>query len=188
MYPDALVSMRKYDLFSRVYLFVCFVAALLLACINAAQQSEIWWSIIAGLGLLYSYLVLRYAVIGKSGYRSKVIVLALLGVLALIAVDFVAGYRGWSVDYVLPAGMLAMDAVIVLCMFFNRRCWQSYIMWILGMLLLSLLPVALNMAELESNRYMACLPLAATLLLLLGTMIIGGRRAAEEIRRRFHIR
>ena len=65
---------------------------------------------------------------GKSSCRSKIFILALTTVLACIAVDMVIGYRGWSVDYVLPAGIVLVDTIIIGCMFFNRRSWQSYMM------------------------------------------------------------
>ena len=51
--------------------------------------------------------------------------LVLLAVLITVVVDFITGYRGWSVDYVLPAGIVLVDVVILGCMFFNRRNWQS---------------------------------------------------------------
>ena len=55
------------------------------------------------------------------------------------------------------------------------------------MILCSLLPILLNLFELERNRYMACAPLAASVLLFAGTMILGGHRATTELKRRFHV-
>lgn len=186
MYPDARVAMRKRVFFSRVYLFLGILVEMVLISLNAALDSTIWWSAISGLGILYSYLVLRYAIIGKSGYRSKVIVLTLIALLGAVAIDFISGYRGWSVDYVLPAGILLMDAAILGCMAINRRNWQSYIVWQLAMVVFSLIPMFLHVFELENNRFLALAPIAASGLIFVGTMIIGGRRAGVELRRRFH--
>lgn len=187
MYPDARIVMRKRMFFSRVYLFCAIIAEALLIFINVLFPSPIWWSAITGLGLLYSYMVLRYAIIGKSGYRSKVIVLSIIAILSAVAIDFIIGYRGWSVDYVLPSGILLMDGVILGCMICNRRNWQSYIMWLLAMVLCSLIPILLNLFELEQNRFLAFAPLTASAAIFAGTLIIGGRRAAVELRRRFHV-
>lgn len=187
MYPDVRVRMRRLKLFSRIYLFCAICAETVLFSVNLLTESRIWWSAITGLGLLYGYLVLRYAILGKSGYRSKVLVLTVMGILTAVLIDFVVGYRGWSVDYVLPAGILLVDAVILLCMVGNRRNWQSYLMWQLLMLLCSLLPAALYLLELENNAWMAWLPLAVSGVIFLGTLIIGDRRARLELVRRFHI-
>ena len=187
MYPNVRVRMRRLMLFSRIYLFCAILLEAALLGINILTDSQLWWSAITGLLLLYSYLVLRYAILGKSGYRSKVITLSVLAILSAVIIDFVLGYRGWSVDYVLPAGILVMDAIVLGCMVFNRRNWQSYMMWQLLMILCSLLPAGLFLKELEQNPYLAFLPLTVSCAMFLGTLLIGDRRARTELMRRFHI-
>ena len=188
MYPDVRFAMRRRIFLSRIYLFCGLIVELALILINALCNSTIWWSAITGLGILYGYMVLRYAIIGESGYRSKVITLSMIGILSIISIDFITGYRGWSVDYALPGVILLMDGALLICMLFlNRRNWQSYIVLQLSMMLCSLLPILLNLFELERNRFMAFAPLAVSTLLFLGTMILGGHRAATELKRRFHV-
>lgn len=187
MYPDVRIRMRRLKLFSRIYLFCAILAEAALFCVNLLTESQIWWSAITGLAFLYFYMVLRYAILGKSGYKSKVTVLVILSILIAVVIDFVLGYRGWSVDYVLPVGILVVDAVVLICMIGNRRNWQSYMMWQILMILCSLIPMGLYIKELEQNLYMAFLPLAVSVTIFLGTIIIGDRRARMELVRRFHI-
>ena len=187
MYPNVRHKMQRLKLISRIYLFCAILAEAALFSINLLTDSQIWWSAVTGLALLYVYLLLRYAILGKSGYRGKVIVLAALSICITIGIDFAIGYRGWSVDYVLPAGILLVDVILIGCMIFNRRNWQSYIMWQLLMILCSLLPAVLYLTEFEQNPYLAFSPLAASLTIFLGTLIIGDRRARMELARRFHI-
>ena len=185
MYPDVRLKIRRLMLFSRIYLFCAILLTAILFGINTVVEAQIWWSMV-GLILFYIYLVLRYAILGKSGYRSKVTVLVILSILASIASDFATGYRGWSVDFVLPAGILLVDAIVLGCMIFNRRNWQSYIMWQLLMILCSLIPAGLCLIELEQYYHLAFLPLAVSSAIFLGTLIIGDRRARMELVRRFH--
>ena len=187
MYPDVRIRMRRLKLFSRIYLFCAILAEAALFCVNLLTESQIWWSAITGLAFLYFYMVLRYAILGKSGYKSKVTVLVILSILIAVVIDFVLGYRGWSVDYVLPVGILVVDAVVLICMIGNRRNWQSYMMWQILMILCSLIPMGLYIKELEQNPYMAFLSLAVSVTIFLGTIIIGDRRARMELVRRFHI-
>ncbi len=188
MYPDARLMMRKLLFASRVYLFVALLLQAVLFAINLTAQPQIWWSAITGLILLGGYMILRYAILGKSGHKSKIFMLALLAVLASVAGDFAIGYRGWSVDYVLPVGIVLVDGIILGCMIYNRRNWQSYIMWQLLMILCSLLPAGLFIAGLERNLSLSFLPLVFSIALFLGTMILGDRRARTELKRRFHTR
>lgn len=187
MYPNVRVRMRRRTLACNIYLFLAICAEAVLITINILTNSQIWWSAISGLALLYLYLVLRYAILGKSGYRSKIIVLSVMTVLSAIAVDMVIGYQGWSVDYVLPSGIVLVDLIILGCMFFNRRGWQSYMMWQLLMIVCSVIPVGLYLAGMEKNPYLAFAPMIFSVAIFLGTLIIGDRRARTELRRRFHI-
>jgi hypothetical protein len=187
MYPDARLKTQKMKFVTRLYLFCALVVEFLLITIDFYGENQVHWSILVGLGLLYVYTVLRYAVLGKSGYRAKTIVLVLLAVLLTVAVDFITGYRGWSVDYVASGGILVMDIVIIILMICNRRNWQSYIMWQIAMILLSAIPVVLYLFGLEHNFIMAVLPMIVSVFLFLGTLMIGGRRAVQELYRRFHI-
>ena len=187
MYPDVRFIRRRLALFSRIYLFCAILLQSVLVGVNVLTRSQTWWSAVTGLGLLCGYLILRYTIMGKADYKNKIFTLALIVVLLSIASDFITGYRGWSLDYVLPGGILVVDAIILGCMIFNYRNWQSYIMWQLFMILCSLFPAGLFLAGLEHNGYIAFLPLAASLFLFAGTMIIGDRRAREELRRRFHV-
>ena len=187
MYPNARHKTQKLLFASRLYLFCAIVLEFVLLMIDFNSETQVHWSILVGLGFLYIYTVIRYAIIGKSGYRAKTIVLVLLAVLLTVAVDFITGYRGWSVDYVASGGILLMDVTIIYLMISNRRNWQSYMMWQLSTIVLSLIPAGLYLAGIENNIYMAFLPLVVSVFLFLGTLMIGGRRASQELYRRFHI-
>lgn len=186
MYPDVRSRIKGLRLAGRIYLFCALLVFFALLVADVRRQAQIWWSVPVGLVLLYGYLVLRYAIAGKSGYRGKVMVLAVLAVLLAVAADFVIGYRGWSVDYVLPGGILIVEGIVLGCMACNPKRWYSYLMWQLLMILCSLIPAALYLLGLEHHALMAFLPLAVSVAAFLGTLIIGDRPARQELMRRFH--
>ena len=163
MYPNVWVRSRLMMRISKIYLFCAILLEALLVYINVVTESEIWWCSITGLSLLYGYVVIRFAILGKSGYRMKTILLTLIAILMVIAIDFVVGYRGWSVNYALPAGILLIDAGILLLMIINRRNWQSYLMWQILMILCSVIPLVLWHLGIETVRILSILPRAPQL-------------------------
>lgn len=187
MYPDARQKKQKLMFVCRLYLFCAILVEFILIGICKYFDFKVRWDILSGIGLFYIWLVLRFAIIGKSGYRAKTIVLTLFAVLSAVAIDFSIGYNGWAVDYVISSGILAVDISIIILMICNHRNWQSYIMWQLFMILLSVIPIVLFISGIEKMFIMAVLPAFISVFLFLGTMIIGGRRAAVELKRRFHI-
>ena len=188
MYPNVRTMTRRLALLSRIYLFVAILVEALLIYMNVLSDSEMFWSAIPGLAMLYGYLVLRYAILGKSGYKGKIIVLTLIAILMVVAIDFVVGYRGWSVNYALPSAILLVDAGILILMCINRRNWQSYMMWQIFMILCSVVPLVLYAVGIVTAPLLALLAFAFSTALFLGTLIIGDRRARTELRRRFHVR
>lgn len=188
MYPNVRVMVKKMMLLSRIYLFVAILVEALLITINYYTTSETWWSIITGLILFYGYMVIRFAILGKTGYKAKTIILTIIAILVMVAIDFLAGYHGWSVNYVLPSGIILIDFAILLLMMVNRRNWQSYLMWQIFMILCSLVPVILAVVEIITEPFLAGIAMAFSVFLFLGTVIIGDRRARVELYRRFHIR
>lgn len=188
MYPDVRVRSRKLAMIGRVYLFCAILAEVILIICNIKTESEIWWSAITGLCLFYVYLLFRFAILGQSGYKAKVTVLMLLAISMVVAIDFVAGYKGWSVNYAIPAGILLIDAGIIVLMIVNKMGWQSYLMWQIFMIFCSLVALILYFVGIVDQPLLTLIAFGCSVFLLLGTVIIGDRRARVELKRRFHVR
>lgn len=188
MYPDVGVKRKRFALISRIYLFCAILAESILIFINLKTDSQMLWSVITGLALLYVYLLFRFAILGTSGYKIKVTVLVMIALCMCVGIDFVVGYNGWSVNYVLPAGVLVVDFVILLMMIINHHNFQFYLMWQILMVFCSLIPFALAGIKIITRPEMAWISLAVSVFLFLGTLIIGDRKSRVELRRRFHVR
>ena len=63
MYPNAKIKTRKWVFFSKVYLFTAILLEVILFGINYVDKYQIGWSLIAGLVLLYGYLVILLAIV-----------------------------------------------------------------------------------------------------------------------------
>ena len=113
--------------------------------------------------------------------------LTVIAVIMLVAIDFFVGYDGWSVNYVLPSGILLIDAGILVLMVINRKNWQSYLMLQIFMVICSSVAVVMNVFQIITEPIVSIIALNVSVILLLGTVIVGGRRSRVELKRRFHI-
>ena len=187
MYPDIRMRTRKLVMISRIYLFLSIAAEILLVNVSLLLDWSSIVYLISGMALFYGYMVICYAILGRSGYIAKTMVLTALALAMLVAADFAVGYKGWSVNYVLPSGILLIDAGIVLMMIINRKNWQSYMMLELFTVLCGGVMLILYLFEIVTSPMMSSLAFNVSVILFLGTVIIGGRRARVELKRRFHI-
>jgi hypothetical protein len=186
-YPEAWVVVRRFHLFENIVLFLSILAEAVLIIINYLVTPFFVWSAIVGLILIYGNVVLRLAIIGRSGYMFKAISLVIAAIAILVAIDYLTGYQRWSLNYVMPAGILFMDVGILVLMIVNKRNWQSYMMTQLGTILLSLVPVILLAVGEVTFSYLTVIACAVSVFIFLGTLIIGDDRAKTELKRRFHI-
>ena len=92
-YPDAIATARKFRFVENLVLFISIVAECLLIAINFQVDREVAWSLVIGIILLYGNVVLRMAILGKSGYLAKTVCLVLLAIVMLLGIDYLTGYR-----------------------------------------------------------------------------------------------
>ncbi len=187
-YPDIAAKRQRVKLLLRIYLFVAILVGCTLVVLNLLFTPDFIWSVIPVCALAYVYLTLAYmAGYDKSGYRTKIIVGVFAAVALLILIDGVTGYKAWSGNYVLPGLTIALDIAIMFLVFINRKNWQSYLPIQLIMIPLSLIPFVLYFFGLVTSLTVSYISLSVSVFFFLGTYIIGGERAWEELRRRFHI-
>lgn len=186
-YPDVGIREKRFALLIRIYVFLAVAVEALLVFINFNFHKGIWWSLISAGVFAYIYLVMKIGIQNDAGYRTKMVLLTVLAILLIYMIDRVAGYRGWSLNYVLPSGVIMLNAAILLLMIFNWRNWPSYLLFQLFCILCSLLPLFLWREGYITKPFLSEIALAVSVLLFLGTFIIGGGKARAELKRRFHV-
>ena len=188
LYPNVRVIAKRIDLMIRVYAFVAIVVETFLAYFNYRTYENSYWSVLVGVVLFYVFIALRVTFKEGYEYRTKSIMLVTIGVICVVLIDLLTGFRGWSLNYVLPSAIILVNTGIVVAMIINIRNWQSYMMIELFTILWSILPFILNKMGLLTKMNLSHVASGYSVLLFLGTIIIGGKRASNELKRRFHVR
>ena len=188
-YPDVRFIEKKLELIGRIVLFLSIVAGAAAVWLNYMQKTDVWWSVAVCGGLCYVQLVVLYLIKNKhAGYRNKVVIGTACGIAYVILVDYLFGFTRWSVNYVVPAALLAVDVMIIVAMIVNLRSWQSYLLFQIFVILCSGVCVLLSLAGVITKPAMSYAAFGCSCIFFLAAFIIGGRRAGNELRRRFHVR
>ena len=187
LYPNARVKRKKYQFLENVFLFASIVLWIILFIIDYTTDPEFLWSFTVSLVIIYANVLLRLTILGKSSYMAKLIWTILIGLAFLIEADFLTGYHGWGVNFAMPTAILLWDiALLLLMLFINRRNWQSYIIDQMTALLACGVMLVLMFLDIITFPYYALGVQVFTLLMFVGTIILGDRKAREELMRRFH--
>lgn len=187
MYPDVKKKVNLLNLGIRIYAFLAIVAEIILVLINAYTFQGTWWCIIAGGAMLYGFLTLRFTIYDTAGYKVKVILQTCFAIAFVFLLDYSTGYQGWSMNYVLPGALILIDVGIIVLMVVNYRNWQSYMVFQLFTILCSIAPLILYGVHIITDPRLGYVAVGFSILVFLGTLIVGGTRARSELKRRFHI-
>lgn len=186
-YPNVRAVSRKLNFIVRLYSFLAIITEAVLIIINYLNFHGIWWSAISGISILYFYITLKYSLQKNNGYKTVILIQIIGAVLLVIAADNIVGYRGWSVNYVLPSAVLLLDVTIIMLMIFNTSNWQSYILMQILTVIVSFVCILLWRFEVITSPILTFVAMASSLCMLLGTLIFGDRKAKAELKRRFHV-
>ena len=175
--PDK--EIKKIQFAMSIYTLAAIIAEAILVIIDFHVGDRIGWSIMTGACMVYAYITLKFSIQKHNGYQFKILMQTLLGVAVVGLID--------SVNYVLPAAFILIDATVIVLMIVNSRNWQSYIPMQLLIIVLCIIPYILHHFGISSDSIMCLIALCVAIFVFIGSVIMGGRRAMDELYRRFHV-
>ena len=188
-YPDIKQKTRRFQKVGRILLFLALTLEVILVFVNYITYDSLSkpWSLISGGAIAYLILTL-WDVLGHRQGHIRVIYTQIFVVLGLmILIDASLDWTGWSLEFGLPCVIYGLVLAIVICMAINSSSWQNYLLMQLAAVILSILDVALHFAGFLNHIVLAWIALGLSVLLWSGTMIIGDRKARNELKRKLHI-
>ena len=150
-------EIKKIQLALSIYTLEAIIAEVILVIVDFHVGDRVGWSIMTGACFVYAYITLKFSIQKHNGYQFKILLQTLLGV-----------------------------AVVVL-MIVNIRNWQSYIPMQLLIIVLSIIPFILRHFGISSDSIICLIALCVAVFVFVGSVIVGGRRAMDELYRRFHV-
>lgn len=186
-YPDARIVTRRFRLFENIVLFLSIVAIFVVFVIDYLMSGHLEWSLIVFLAVVYGNVVLRLSILGKTGYMFKTVWSIISALCFLGLIDYMTGYKGWSANYVFPSAIIGSCVGVLVLMIVNNRNWQSYMMFQIFQMLLSVSGMIMWGMGIITFPLLTLIALGCSVLLFLGTLIIGDQRARTELKRRFYV-
>ena len=105
----------------------------------------------------------------------------------IMLVDFVLGYKGWSLGVGMPVIVLTLDAIIIVCMIINMQNWESYLLLQIFCVILGAVQMALYFTKVLQSPVLPWTSFLVSLILFTSSVVIGDRKARNELKRKFYI-
>ncbi len=187
MYPDVEPAMKRLKFIIKLFVFLSVIVECILVLINYLTYNGVKWSIICGGALFYLCFTLIYTFQRNTGHRKKMIAQMVGAMILVYVIDYVLGYHGWSVNYAIPAGIILLDVAVLVLMLVNYSNWQSYIMVQFVILFISIIFVIFIPLRVVEHPVLTIIAASITLVLLVGTLLFGDKKAMSEITKRFRV-
>lgn len=187
MYPKIEFNNHKFIMLLRLFNFMSIILATGLITINVATYNGGWWSVICVGAITYFWITVRYSIQNNTNYAAKILIQTIGGMGLCLLIDIVNGYQGWSINYVIPAIILVAYLAIVILMIVNFMNWQSYILFQITLVVFSIILMGLHLLNIITKPILSYVTLGITLVIFIGTIVFGDKKAKTELIRRFHI-
>ena len=127
----------------QTFSFLCLAVAVICGMINIMTAGTLNWSWFAGAGCVCAWLVVMVAYSKRRNIlKNEIWQLLLISVIAMLW-DRFTGWRGWSVDFILPFGVLSVQFSVPVIARVNRLKREEYLFYLVQACIAGLIPMIL---------------------------------------------
>ncbi|MEG1459143.1 MAG: DUF6320 domain-containing protein [Acetivibrio sp.] len=189
MYPKIALNPNTFHFVKRMVSFLALITAISLFIINYAtyEFAPILWSLISVAAIGYGMITINYSILNNSNLAAKLLVQTIGASILCVIIDVVMGYKGWSVNFIIPSFLLFSDLAMIILMIVNPMKRRSYFMYQIAITIFAVLSFALCFTPLITRKEFALIAGLVCFITLLGSIFFGDKGFQNELIRRFHI-
>ncbi len=175
---------KGYHFVRRLLAFASALACVVCAAANLLLTPDVWWClyVVTALGYLWISVPHMARRGGNAGGKTLMQVLCLSALAVLL--DWEIGWRGWSVDFVLPVICCGGIVTVLVLILANRTNWAGYVLYQVVLAVIGFVPAVLY--ALGAARFLpgAVVPGMLAAVSLLALFLFGDRSIKSEFKRR----
>lgn len=186
IYPEK-IKAKKSDRIIKILISISVAIAIILLLLNKLTTPEIPWAALANAGILYSWVVVIYAIKKNTNIAGHVL-LQLIALSSLaIYIDHVLGMKGRSINLVIPIMIMIANLTMLVLTIVSYRKYMKYAIYQLIIVFLSMFPILLVTEHTVVDKILSIVAIGISILNFLLCLILAAKDIKEAILRKFHI-
>jgi len=186
IYPAVDVNVRRYNIIARIFLFLSIVGGITAIVTNYLTYNGILWSILTVAAILYCWTAIIHSIKHHINVASKIFVQTIFASVFVVIIDFVMGYSGWAVNYVVPNLFSIANISVLIIIIVNRMDWHNYALYQVSIGVFGFIPIVLFLFGVIDRPLTTIIATVISVLTLLFAFIFGDKSVKSELKRRFH--
>ncbi len=187
VFPEIPYKEQKNDLLIRLLALGTVTAAAVCIAVNYIWQEYGWWSVYVSAGLLSVWLAVGIAVKKHGNPPKAVLWQVCAGSCLIVAWDYWTGFRGWSLDFVMPILYTCSLFLMTALVRFLHLKPQDYLVYVGWNLLLGLIPLGLLLGGVLRVIYLSVICVLVSVVGAAVLILFRGAALWAELGRRFHM-
>ena len=171
----------------QTFSFLCLAVAVICGMINIMTAGTLNWSWFAGAGCVCAWLVVMVAYSKRRNIlKNEIWQLLLISVIAILW-DRFTGWRGWSVDFILPFGVLSVQFSVPVIARVNRLKREEYLFYLVQACIAGLIPMILAWTGVVKFVYPSVICAGISILTLAALFIFCKKDTLREFHKKFRM-
>jgi len=178
-----------YDLIFKISTFVGILAIIVINIINYVFIPHLAIYVPLTLGIIFAWIIINVGFVQRKNIPKNIMHEAVIVVLLCILWDKVNGWRGWSVDYVLPVVSASLCVFYFVMGIADRRRLTTHAgYFMVSMIGIVITAILMYVGIFEGiAQYFAVLSIGVGLTLLIAQIVFRGRSFFSELHRWIHM-
>lgn len=187
VFPEIPYKEQKNELLIRLLALGTVIAAAISVAVNYFLQEYGWWSVYVSAGLISIWFAVGIAVRKRRNVLKAVLWQVCAGSCLIFVWDYGTGFRGWSLDFVIPILDSCSFFLMAVLVGFLHLKPQDYLLYLGWDLLLGLLPFGLLLGGVLQVAYPSVICVLISITGLAFLVLFRGTALRAELTRRFHL-
>lgn len=186
VFPLIPPAQRQYSLFFKLIKLAAIAIAVISITINVVLQHG-WWAQYVVLGVACAWFSLDLAVRKRKNIPKNLLEQALLISAVGLIWDLLIGWKGWSIDFVMPIVFLSAIVAIGIIVLVTRVRIEHCILYFCLGAFFCIIPLVLLLTGVLRQKIPSLICVAGGILLIAALFLFFGEQMKAELRRRLHL-
>ncbi|MGI6730771.1 MAG: DUF6320 domain-containing protein [Anaerovoracaceae bacterium] len=186
IYPKIPLEYERY-LVIRILIFITIVTIVVSFAVYRLIPSNINWPIFVLLGLLSMWLSIAFVLRKRHNLTKNMMWLVLLASALSVLWDWRIGWKGWSLEYVIPTVCVAVIVAMYITAKVMKLSDRDYTVYFLLGGLFGIIPVIFIIFEWVNVLYPSIICVSVSIIFLSALVIFQGDSIKSELKKKMHI-
>ena len=186
IYPQK-ISSKKSELIINILISVSIIIAIILVTINKLTTPQIPWAALSNCGIIYIWITVIYSIKKGTNIAGHVLNQTILASVAMLYIDNMIGYHGWSVYIGIPIVLMVANITMLILTIISYKRYIKYAIYQLIIVLLSFAPIILIINNVIEMKFLIRISMEISSFSFIVSLILCYKDIKEAIVRKIHM-